>query len=60
MKRVTLQFLEEIGRDNNREWFNRIRSIYEAAEVLESNLLDNAVKTFRELKKLNDFLNSVL
>lgn len=31
MKGATLQFLEEIGRNNNREWFNKNRSLYEDA-----------------------------
>jgi uncharacterized protein (TIGR02453 family) len=32
MKGATLQFLEEIARNNNREWFNKNRSLYEDAK----------------------------
>jgi uncharacterized protein (TIGR02453 family) len=31
MKGETLRFLEEIGKNNNREWFNKNRSLYEDA-----------------------------
>ena len=48
MKGATLQFLEEIDRNNNREWFNKNRSLYEDAREdflhFYENLVDRVAK----------------
>ena len=48
MKGETLQFLEEIGRNNNREWFNKNRSLYEDAREDFLSFFENLVDQVAE------------